>query len=213
MDMNDEIPEYDDRVTISEPQKVETTNSLESNIPQTEEVEPKTIEISEQGKQRVLPYVEPQKNKFYRFRFKDESNKNELINKLKSILGDNITVDIDNKETESQNKPDILIKENGEIIGKINLLLSDRRNANRPEKYYIKLYFREFKTPESMNKVKEGLKEFFEKFQSTNKAPANTQQGGIKRTKCGPSRTHKKHKQIKRSRKTNKRIKKSLKRR
>jgi hypothetical protein len=213
MDYNDsdEIPEYEDGAITPEPEKVETNTSLESNT--SNEVEPDTIEISEEGKKRVLLYVEPQQNKFYRFRFKDEANKNKLIQKLQEILGTNITVDIDNKETDSQSKPDILIKENGNIIGKINLLLCDRRDANLPEKYYIKLYFREFKTLESMNKVKEGLKAFFENFQSNASNHTAIIQGGVKRTKRTPHKTYKKRKQIKRSRKTNKRNKKSLKRR
>jgi hypothetical protein len=215
MDMNDEIPEYEDGAITSEPQKVETNNSLKSNTShEVQEVEPETIEISEQGKQKTLPYVEKQTNKFYRFRFKDEANKNKLIKKLQEILGTNITVDIDNKETDTQNKPDILLKENGEIIGKINLLLCDRRDANLPEKYYIKLYFREFKTPESMNKVKEELKAFFENFESATKNSINTLQGGVKITKRTAHKTHKTHKKRKhiKRRKTNKRNKKSLKR-
>jgi hypothetical protein len=196
----EEIPEQEEVIpetTI----EVNSEPTIVSKTMDTIEVEPETIEIS--GKEKILPHVEPQKIKYNRFRFKNDNNKSKLINTIQNIKG-NITVIIDDKETESQNKPDIILKENGEVIGKINLLLCDRRDANLPEKYYIKLYFREFKDQGFYDKIKETLVNFFENFQHVNNQSRPPTSGGNRKKRRNPIRTHKKRKMEKRK-KTSKR--------
>lgn len=130
--------------------------TLETKI---EEVPAETIEISE--KQKVLPHVKPQENKYWHFTL-DEANKNQLTKMLQSIPGYNLTVEYGIP----QNTPDITLKMNNEVVGKIHLLLCDRRDANLPDKYYCKIYFYHFKKPELFQTVKTSVVNFFENFKS-----------------------------------------------
>lgn len=148
-------------------------NNLESpKVLETGKVEPDTIEIV--NKAAVLPYVKPQKSKFWHFEFTSPDNQNKLSNVLTSS-NDSITVEYG----ETQKSPDITLKRGSEIVGKIHLLLCDRRDANLPEKYYIKLYFYDFTDNEFYDNIKKRLINFFENFKSN--TITNQQQGGKKK--------------------------------
>ena len=67
------------------------------------------------------------------------------------------------------NTADITLKHNGEVVGKIHLLLCDKRDANLPNKYYCKLYFYHFKNPQLFQAVKTALVNFFENFKVSQK--------------------------------------------
>jgi hypothetical protein len=141
--------------------------------------EAETIEISEQAEKRILPHVKPQESKYNHFMFKDAKNTDRLTKLFETIPGHRITV----KYGVPQSTPDITLIEDDKVIGKIHLLLCDRRDANKPDKYYVKLYFYHFKDNSTMNIVKENLINFFENFESSKK-------GGIRMKRLTKKQTH-----------------------
>lgn len=165
---DDEIPELEetqqvDDIISSEPLPPKVLESSEGKV------EPETVEIV--NKAAVLPYVKPQKSKFWHFEFTSPDNQNKLSNVLTSS-NNSLTVEYG----ETQKSPDITLKRGSEIVGKIHLLLCDRRDANLPEKYYVKLYFYDFTDNEFYDNVKKSLINFFENFKSN-----TLQQGGKKK--------------------------------
>ena len=127
-------------------------------LAQTEEVKPETIEIA--NKKAVLRHVKPQEVKYWHFKFIDSRNTNQLTTLLQNIQGYRLTVEYGTPV----NTADIILKSEGEVVGKIHLLLCDRRDANLPHKYYTKLYFYQFKNNQLLQSVKTALVNFFENF-------------------------------------------------
>lgn len=143
-------------IPISE--EITMVNEIESSIPETEqEIPAETVEISNKN---VINYLKPQETKYWHFSFKNESNQNQLTQLLQNIPNYSLTVEYGIP----QNKPDITLKMNDIVVGKIHLLLSDRRDVNLPEKYYCKIYFYHFTKPELFQAVKTSLVNFFENF-------------------------------------------------
>jgi hypothetical protein len=165
----------------TEPESIVEASAPPPQDTATEEVPAETIEILNKS---VISHLEPQKNKFWHFSFKNEQNTNQLTKVLQSIPGYSLTVEYGLP----QSSPDITLKMNNEVVGKIHLLLCDRRDANLPEKYYCKLYFYHFKKPELFQAVKTSLVNFFENFKPVS---------GGKQTKIHKKRrTHKKKRVI-----------------
>lgn len=132
-------------------------------IEQTEDVKPETVEIA--NKKAVLRHVKPQEVKYWHFKFIDSRNTNQLTNVLQNIQGYRLTVEYGTPV----NTADISLKSDGEVVGKIHLLLCDRRDANLPNKYYVKLYFYQFKNNQLLQAVKTALVNFFENFKGVAK--------------------------------------------
>ena len=122
-----------------------------------------TIEIA--NKKAVLRHVKPQESKYWHFKFSDPRHTNQMTNALQNIQGYRLTVEYG----VPINTADITLKNNGEVVGKIHLLLCDKRDANLPNKYYCKLYFYHFKNPQLFQAVKTTLVNFFENFKTTQK--------------------------------------------
>lgn len=162
----EDIPELEETQQVDD---IISSEPLPPKVLETGKVEPETIEIV--NKAAVLPYVKPQKSKFWHFEFTSPDNQNKLSNVLTSS-NDSLTVEYG----ETQKSPDIMLKRGSDIVGKIHLLLCDRRDANLPEKYYIKLYFYDFVDNELYDNVKKNLINFFENFKSS-----ASQQGGKKK--------------------------------
>lgn len=162
----EDIPELEETQQVDD---IISSEPLPPKVLETGKVEPETIEIV--NKAAVLPYVKPQKSKFWHFEFTSPDNQNKLSNVLTSS-NDSLTVEYG----ETQKSPDIMLKRGSDIVGKIHLLLCDRRDANLPEKYYIKLYFYDFVDNELYDNVKKNLINFFENFKSN-----ASQQGGKKK--------------------------------
>jgi hypothetical protein len=180
------MEEYNSSIDLESNPDFETEkeSEIEASAPvipsnSQKEVPAETIEISNKN---IINHLKPQENKYWHFTFKNEANKNQMTRVLQNIPGYNLTVEYGIPV----NSPDVTLKNNGETIGKIHLLLSDRRDANLPEKYYCKLYFYHFKNPELYQSVKTALVNFFENFKSNNKT-------GGKRNKLHKKiKTHKK---------------------
>lgn len=187
----EEGPQLTDDIISAAPETSPEISS-ETSIPENKEIQPETIEFSK----NIVNHLKPQENKYWRFSFKNEINMNDLIKAIKGVQS-NLTVEFGIP----QNTPDIIIKEpSGETIGKINLLLCDRRDANMPEKYYCKIYFYQFKNSNQYDSIKTAVVNFFENLKRPSMISKET--GGKRNRKRGT---------IKRKRYVNK--KKSMKRR
>ena len=142
-----------------QPEEIEDIAEIED----IEEVKPVTIEIA--NKKTVLRHVKPQESKYWHFKFSDPRHTNQMTNVLQNIQGYRLTVEYG----VPVNTADITLKLNGEVIGKIHLLLCDKRDANLPNKYYCKLYFYHFKNNQLFQAVKIALVNFFENFKVSQK--------------------------------------------
>jgi hypothetical protein len=184
-DNSPDSSEFEEKVQIEEPVIQEKEDKLNENI--VSKPKPETIEI--QAKNKVLPYVEPQENKYWHFKFND-INQNQLTTLLENIPGYIFTVTYGIP----QNSPDILLSTENEIVGKIHLLLHDRRDRGVKNKYYIKLYFYDFKNQDIYETVKNVLVDFFENFKPIRKVHSSS----LKRV--NKHRTYKKKKQTNKKR-------------
>jgi hypothetical protein len=189
--------DYFDKEEIEEPELL--SNNLDMDIKENnvsidenKEIPAETVEIT--NYKSIIPYLEPQESKYWHFKFNDVANQERLTKLLETIPEYKLTVDYGIP----QNTPDITLKMNDKIVGKIHLLLCDRRDANIPEKYYCKLYFYHFKNKKLFDTIKSMLVKFFE---NINK-PTKQQKGGKSKNKR--YRTIKRRKHILRK-KTNKR--------
>jgi hypothetical protein len=169
------------------PEEVTIEPNITSNL--NKEIPPETIEFS---KENTLNNLKPQENKYWRFAFKKNEHMNLLENTIKNI-GLNLTVVFEMK----QNTPDISILQGDNEVGKINLLLCDRRDANLPDKYYCKVYFYHFKDQEIYQAVKAAVVNFFENLKSNN-TPLKEYGGKRKKGRTNKKRNMKRKKTMKR---------------
>lgn len=176
--------EQESEIMAAEPEPVEEINS--EPTPVNKEIPAETIEISQ--KDKILNHVKPQENKYWHFTFNTDANKNQLTRTIQSIPGYSLTVDYGIPK----NTPDITLLMNGEVVGKIHLLLCDRRDANLPNKYYCKIYFYHFKDEKLYQNVKVAVINFFENFKPI------SEKGGKLNKAIKRNRTHKKRKNIRR---------------
>ncbi len=128
-----------------------------SSIKEKTVIPAETVEILNKG---IITHLKPQENKYWHFMFKNEENNKKMTSLLENIPNYRLTV----KYGLPQNTPDITLLMNGEIVGKIHLLLCDRRDANLPEKYYCKLFFYHFNNLQLFQTVKNTLVNFFTNF-------------------------------------------------
>lgn len=118
----------------------------------------KSVEIGSPAKERILAKVQKQKNKYWHFQFKNDRDLDNLKKTIENIPNIPLTVIYN---FEGQSHADVTLLQDNQEVGKIHFLLCDRRNSNLPEKYYIKLYFFNFKDNELFNKVKEVVINYF----------------------------------------------------
>jgi hypothetical protein len=179
--------DIDTTTSISEPIIIEEKEPLETSIDaetveineekekeiKSNKIEPETIELELPPAKSIINQLIPQENKFWRFTFKNAANTENFKKVIESIPDYNLTVEFDIR----QDKPDVIIKQGDNIIGKINLLLCDRRDANLVEKYYCKIYFYHFKDKVIYDTVKTAVLTFFNKLKMQ-KSNTNKVTGG-----------------------------------
>jgi hypothetical protein len=139
-----------------------------SNKDVSNEIEAETLEIPFTSND-IRNKLQAQNSKFWRFHLK---NGNEQLTKvLQDIPNYSLTAEYNIK----QDTPDITLKQNDEILGKINLLLCDRRDRNNQDKHYCRIYLYHFKDRELFTAVKNKLLAFFNalKANNTNLKPHN----------------------------------------
>ena len=175
-------------------QQQEQSEQIEE-IADIEEVKPITIEIA--NKKAILRHVKPQESKYWHFKFSDPRHTNQMTNVLQNIQGYRITVEYNFK----LNTADIILKQQGEIVGKIHLLLCDKRDANLPNKYYCKLFFFHFKNNQLFQAVKTALVNFFENFKASHSKASHSKASHSKASHSKASHSKASHKRLLRSRK------------
>jgi hypothetical protein len=112
---------------------------------------------------RILNMVKPRNKKTRHFTFSSEIVNNQFKRLLESIPGYQLTAEYD----ERMDKPDIILKQDNTVMGKIHLLLSDRPDVGKKEKYYIKIFLFQFKDQELFNQLKSRIIDFFNKLSSS----------------------------------------------
>jgi hypothetical protein len=100
---------------------------------------------------------EKAKHKFWHFKFVKDETEAQFTDVLEK-LGKNITVTYNYV---GQDKPDVSLTENGELIGKIQFIHFDRRDRKNTSKHYIKLYFIKFDA-NLVEKAKTSVVQFFD---------------------------------------------------
>lgn len=158
--MNPDLEEEEGPIIPITPPDIDLKPSIDNELPEQveEEVKPETIEIS--NKNIILRHVKPQDSKYWHFKFNDIKHQNQMTNVLQNIQGYRLTVEYGTPI----NTADITLKMDGETVGKIHLLLCDRRDTRNTDKYYCKLYFYQFKNNKLYQAVKSALVNFFENF-------------------------------------------------
>lgn len=196
--------EIEEQETASEPEpEPEPEDGAKKEIPA------ETVEITQ--KSVILPFLKPQENKYWHFTFVNDGDKAKLTSAIENIPGHGLTVEYGIP----QNKPDITLKTNdgGEIVGKIHLLLCDRRDANLPDKYYCKVYFYHFTDEKLFQDVKTAVVAFFENFRpsagSGGASSSDKSKSKSKSTTKKNKRSHRKHRAF--SRKTLRRLRRTAK--
>ena len=154
--MDDEIPEFKEEAApppVQEQQPSEEEIETETVAVEGVDIKPELIELD---KRKILPYVKPQQNKYWHFQL-SEGGQKKLQHELETIPNYKLTATYGIP----QNTADITLKQSEQIVGKIHFLLCDRRDANRPEKYYTKLFLFHFKDMNLLNAVRNRLLTFF----------------------------------------------------
>lgn len=163
MEQESMIPVPETKQTEYQEQTVEQVQTEQIG----EDIKPVSIEIA--NKKTILRHIKPQESKYWHFKFIDPRYTNQMTTVLQSLDGYRLTVEYSFKI----NTADIKLIQNNiesnEIVGKIHLLLCDKRDANLPNKYYCKLFFFHFKNSQLFQSVKAALVNFFENFKPAKK--------------------------------------------
>lgn len=167
------VVEQESMIPVQQQQQTKQTEYQEQTVEQLQteqigdDIKPVSIEIA--NKKTILRHVKPQESKYWHFKFIDPRNTNQMTTVLQSLDGYRLTVEYSFKI----NTADIKLIQNNiesnEIVGKIHLLLCDKRDANLPNKYYCKLFFFHFKNHQLFQDVKTALVNFFENFKPAKK--------------------------------------------
>lgn len=108
---------------------------------------------------RIFPYIMPQESTHFQFKTKDmERRFQEMIEQIPDL-----TVRFDYGR---EDKSDILLvssSDRTQIVGKLHLLLVDRRDRGDPSKRYVKIHLFHMKDPQQFELVRQRITEFFEK--------------------------------------------------
>lgn len=136
------------------PKEVPKENIMETSKTQLAE----TIEIPNPSS--IFPHIMACSNlpsKFHHFRFRHASDLNRMTQLLRQV---DSNMEVIHNETNKDNV-DITLQTRGEIVGKIQFLHFDRRDKDNKSKYYVKLYFYQFKSTSMFQQVMQVVKSFF----------------------------------------------------
>jgi hypothetical protein len=175
----DDIPEQPSSMMIMDSQPVDEKQQLDIIEPISDEeeykkdIKPDTVIILDKHQEsrhraKLLKLVKPQSKKYWHFTFIRDSDKQNFKRMLESVPGYNLTAEYD----ERKDKADIILKDNGKIVGKIHLLLSDRVDIGKTKEYYIKVFLFHFNDQQLFNQIKSKIIRFFENL-SINSAKRN----------------------------------------
>ena len=143
---------------------------------------------------KKMGYVQSQPHTH--FRLKHQSDREKLLHAIQNA---STTVPIvASYDYGRKHNTDIIIRKVGDSnsakpIGKIHLLLFDRRDRYHSEKYYMKLHFFKFANDEVFNSVKQAVTDFFNRLDlteepySANRTPKNRNNRNNRTQKHSPA--------------------------
>lgn len=167
--MDNSEPDIPVSSSLTEPMVEQKPEEPERKSLPQDYVKADTIEISREATENILKSVEKQPSKYWHFQFKNTKDKEDFTAALEHA-GYDLTV----VYNEKQNTPDITLLLKEQPVGKIHLLLCDRRDTNNKSKYYCKIHFYHFTDPNIYSAVKAAVVNYFEGFKSSN-AQSNAQ--------------------------------------
>ena len=112
----------------------------------------------------LLSQLERQKHKYWHFKFINDSDLDEFKNRIIKLDPTTITVE---HNYGGQRHADIVIRKNGNIVGKLHFLHVNRPDICDPKKFYVKVHYYYFTDKELMNDVKKAVQAFFDHLDSS----------------------------------------------
>jgi hypothetical protein len=144
----------------------------------------------------LLSRLERQKHKYWHFKFINDSDLDEFKKRIMKI-DPTITVE---HNYGGQRHADIVIRKNGNIVGKLHFLHVNRPDICERKKFYVKVHYYYFTDKELMNDVKKAVQAFFDELDSSHhsmKTPKpisfEISQGGKRHTRRHPRRHTRRH--------------------
>ena len=147
----DRVPEFE-RVPVPVPERVP------ERLPErVDHMKGETLTIA--NPDRIFPYIVAQESTHFQFKTKEmERRFQQMIEQIPDL-----TVRFDYGR---EDKSDILLVSSSDptqIVGKLHLLLVDRRDRGDPSKRYVKIHLFHMKDPHQFELVRQRVVEFFEK--------------------------------------------------
>ena len=126
-------------------------------IEQVDHMKGETLTMANPG--RIFPYIMAQESTHFQFKTKEmERRFQQMIEQIPDL-----TVRFDYGR---EDKSDILLVSSSDpkyIVGKLHLLLVDRRDRGDPSKRYVKIHLFHMKDPQQFELVRQRVVDFFEK--------------------------------------------------
>jgi hypothetical protein len=159
------------------PSSLNETNPVGTNY-LSETVYHKTAPLNES----LLSRLERQKHKYWHFKFMNDDDLNDF---KKQIIAIDPTLTVEHNYG-GQRHADIVIRKNGNIVGKLHFLHVNRPDICEPKKFYVKVHYYYFTDKDLMGEVKHAVHAFFDHLESPRSPQPpislETQQGGKRRT-------------------------------
>jgi hypothetical protein len=131
----------------------------------------------------LLSRLERHKYKYWHFKFMNDSDMDDFKNRIMEI-DPTLTVE---HNYGGQRHADIVIRKNGNIVGKLHFLHVNRPDICEPKKFYVKVHYYYFTDPDLMSKVKAAVHVFFDEMESSHR-PMKIQAKNSLQTRRGGKR-------------------------
>ena len=158
-----------------------------------------TLTLANPG--RIFPYIMAQESTHFQFKTKEmERRFQQMIEQIPDL-----TVRFDYGR---EDKSDILLVSSSDptqIVGKLHLLLADRRDRGDPSKRYVKIHLFHMKDPQQFELVRQRIVDFFEKMHPVRTSTTRMPMTGSQKTRV----QHKRRRMISMTRKRAPSIKRS----
>jgi hypothetical protein len=130
---------------------------MERAVERVDHMKGETLTMTNPG--RIFPYIMAQESTHFQFKTKEmERRFQQMIEQIPDL-----TVRFDYGR---EDKSDILLVSSSDpthIVGKLHLLLVDRRDRGDPSKRYVKIHLFHMKDPQQFELVRQRITSFFEK--------------------------------------------------
>ena len=150
-----------------------------------------TLTLANPG--RIFPYIMAQESTHFQFKTKEmERRFQQMIEQIPDL-----TVRFDYGR---EDKSDILLVSSSDptqIVGKLHLLLADRRDRGDPSKRYVKIHLFHMKDPQQFELVRQRIVDFFEKMHPVRTSTTRMPMTGSQKTRV----QHKRRRMISMTRK------------